>query len=109
MIDDDIAADLVRVATGEVPHLYQGACPDAVEGHDSRDPLCPACRLLIAAELEQPPPFSYDEPSPIDKSFLIHGPGDLTLEVDYDDVDHEEVLADAARVVRILNEHWPDG
>jgi hypothetical protein len=27
-------------------HIYQGLCPDAVTGEESRDPECPACRAL---------------------------------------------------------------
>lgn len=42
---------LLLVATGEVAHLFAGACPDEVEGFDSRDPECPACIVL-----EQPGP-----------------------------------------------------
>lgn len=29
-------------------HLYQGLCPDGVEGFDARDPECPTCRALVA-------------------------------------------------------------
>ena len=41
--------DLIKVATGQVRHLYNGACPDGVEGPDVRDPDCPACQVLLAA------------------------------------------------------------
>lgn len=37
---------LRMVATNEMPHLYNGLCPDAIEGHDSRDPDCPACKAI---------------------------------------------------------------
>lgn len=43
----DIAARLAKVADGSIPHIFNGMCPDAIEGHDSRDPDCPACQLLI--------------------------------------------------------------
>lgn len=43
----DPAKSLARVADGTVPHVFNGMCPDAVEGHDSRDPDCPACQALI--------------------------------------------------------------
>jgi len=43
--------------------------------------------------------------SAIDKSFNIQGP-DIRLSVDYDDVDHKEVLRLAKRIVATLNEHW---
>ena len=39
----------VRVDTGQVRHLYNGECPDEVEGPDVRDPDCPACQVLLAA------------------------------------------------------------
>ena len=28
------------------PHRMTGACPDDIAGDDSRDPECPACRLM---------------------------------------------------------------
>jgi hypothetical protein len=34
---------LVDVATDKLPHLYEGSCPDRVEGHEVRDINCPAC------------------------------------------------------------------
>lgn len=45
--------DLLRpVATGEINHRYRaGLCPDALEGHERRDPLCAACKRIKAAEL----------------------------------------------------------
>lgn len=41
--------DLIKVATGQVRHLYNGECPDEVEGPNVRDPDCPACQVLLAA------------------------------------------------------------
>ena len=41
--------DLIAVGTGAVPHRYEGLCPDDVDGHDQRDPECPACRVLMRA------------------------------------------------------------
>lgn len=40
-----------------------------------------------------------------DKTFAIEGPG-ITLLVDYDDVDHEEVEGRAQDVVHLLNKYW---
>lgn len=40
-----------QVATGEIAHLFQGSCPDEVEGFQVRDPECPACQII-----EQPVP-----------------------------------------------------
>lgn len=43
---------LRRFATGEVKHLNNGHCPDALEGHETRDPNCSVCRALIETEKE---------------------------------------------------------
>ncbi len=37
---------LVDHARGVLPHRYEGACPDSVEGPDVRDPECPVCRAI---------------------------------------------------------------
>ena len=43
---------LIAVATGKIPHNYRsGLCPDELQP-DSRDPDCPACRILIEAAAE---------------------------------------------------------
>lgn len=41
---------LVKIATGELKHVYNGQCPDAVEGPLVRDPDCPACQVLLGVE-----------------------------------------------------------
>lgn len=51
---NSIIAQLVAVANGQVKHVYNGLCPDAVEGHNTRDDECPACRALIAADNAAP-------------------------------------------------------
>ena len=38
--------ELEAVATGQVLHIWNGSCPDAIEGYNVRDPGCPACRAL---------------------------------------------------------------
>lgn len=45
-----LIAELIAVATGEIEHAGNGLCPDRIEGFDSRDPDCPACKILIEAE-----------------------------------------------------------
>ena len=41
---------LIAVATGKIPHNYRsGLCPDELQP-DSRDPDCPACKILTEAE-----------------------------------------------------------
>lgn len=47
-MDKNLIQDLVDVGSGKLAHLYQGGCPDAVEGHGVRDRGCPACKVLIA-------------------------------------------------------------
>lgn len=48
-MDNKLIAQLIEVATAKIPHVYNGMCPDAVEGHDVRDTECPACKVLLAA------------------------------------------------------------
>jgi hypothetical protein len=43
------AERLIAIGAGRIAHVNNGMCPDSVEGHDTRDPDCPACRVLIAA------------------------------------------------------------
>lgn len=52
-----------------------------------------------------PKPFTIEPHTTIDKQFAINGP-DVTLLVDYDDVDHSSVDKAVKRLVKILNEHW---
>jgi hypothetical protein len=44
------AIGLHEVAARRVHHAGLGLCPDALEGYDSRDPDCQACRALMAAD-----------------------------------------------------------
>ena len=48
--------------------------------------------------------FKIKKHSEIDKSFIIDGP--LQLEVDFDDVNHQDVDAMADVIVKILNDNW---
>lgn len=44
---------LIAVATGKIPHNYRsGLCPDELQP-DSRDPDCPACKILIYMEEQE--------------------------------------------------------
>ena len=43
------------------------------------------------------------KPNPGDKDFFILGPI-IGLSIDYDDVDHDEVMKEAKRVTDLLNE-----
>lgn len=45
-----ILGNLVKVATNEVSHAYNGQCPDGLEGFVVRDPDCPACQAILQAE-----------------------------------------------------------
>ena len=53
---EPVNARLLAVATGKIPHLYEGRCPDSVNGPESRDPDCPACQAIAAAEAQQESP-----------------------------------------------------
>lgn len=46
------AARLLHVATGKIPHLYAGLCPDSVNGPESCDPDCPACQAIALTETQ---------------------------------------------------------
>ena len=47
MIEEMDIKTLIAVATGKIPHNYRsGLCPDELQP-DSRDPDCPACKILI--------------------------------------------------------------
>jgi hypothetical protein len=50
-------ASLIDVATGKIRHDDMGGCPDELTGWDSRDPECPACRVLMSSA-----PDGSDEP-----------------------------------------------
>jgi hypothetical protein len=41
-----------------------------------------------------------------DKSIFIDGPFNLSLEIDHDDVDHDQVEKEAQALVDLLNKHW---
>lgn len=47
---EPLIRDLIDVGTGKIAHLNMGLCPDVVEGHDTRDHDCPACKILVRAE-----------------------------------------------------------
>lgn len=50
---EPVNARLLDVAMGKIPHIHAGLCPDAGSGSRSRDPECPACRAISAAEAQQ--------------------------------------------------------
>lgn len=52
--------------------------------------------------------FKIERHDTADKHFGIMGGDSITLEVDYDDVDHKEVDRWVDKIVRILNKHWSD-
>ena len=51
---DALISQLIAVATGDIPHDYNGECPDSQTGAGSRDHECPACQILIWAAQKQP-------------------------------------------------------
>jgi hypothetical protein len=42
----EILNDLASIADGRIKHVFNGSCPDEVEGHTVRDEDCPACQVL---------------------------------------------------------------
>lgn len=54
---ESLLRDLIDVGTGKIAHLNMGLCPGIVEGHDTRDDECPACKVLMqATEAATPKP-----------------------------------------------------
>lgn len=49
-IPDSVLAGLYAVSSGQVEHVFNGLCPDSVEGYEVRDDECPACIELIKAD-----------------------------------------------------------
>lgn len=62
----------------------------------------------IAEVLEEAVKFLIEPHDGADKQFQIMGPPGITLLVDYDDVDHEEVDRLAGQIAEILSRHWPE-
>ena len=50
-----LISQLIAVAIGDIPHDYNGECPDSQTGAGSRDQECPACQILLWAAQKQPP------------------------------------------------------
>lgn len=51
--------------------------------------------------------FTISEHTLVDKSFFIDGPN-ISLEVDYDDVDNNTVDITIEKIVKILNDNWKE-
>lgn len=41
-----------------------------------------------------------------DKDLIITGPTQMKIAIDFDDVDHDEVLKEADKLVTVLNKYW---
>lgn len=52
----ELIQDLVGIAVGRIVHIYNGSCPDQIEGENVRDDECPACQILmrVATEVAAP-------------------------------------------------------
>lgn len=44
---------LTAIADGRIRHVFNGSCPDPVEGPSVRDDECPACKILSALDAAQ--------------------------------------------------------
>lgn len=53
-VERNVTSVLVDHARGVLPHRYEGACPDSVEGPDARDPECPVCRAIDSVSRLRP-------------------------------------------------------
>ena len=49
---EPVNARLLDVSTGKLEHINAGLCPDSINGPDSRDPACPACRAIAEADAD---------------------------------------------------------
>lgn len=58
--EQPVNARLLDVATGKIQHRYLGLCPDSIYGTDSRDPGCPACQAITAADAAHTEPVNVD-------------------------------------------------
>lgn len=54
VVERNVTSVLVDHARGVLPHRYEGACPDSVEGPDVRDPECPVCRAIDSVSRLRP-------------------------------------------------------
>jgi len=46
----ELIQQLVDLGCGKLKHINLGLCPDAIEGHETRDEECPACQALVAGQ-----------------------------------------------------------
>lgn len=46
-----LLSDLRMIATEQIAHNYAGMCPDLLEGPSVRDASCPACQILVRADV----------------------------------------------------------
>lgn len=44
---EELVLDLEGIAVGRTAHVFNGSCPDQVEGEMVRDDECPACQILL--------------------------------------------------------------
>lgn len=51
-INRGLLVALHSLGEGRLRHVYGGMCPDGLEGHETRDPECPACQVLISVTRE---------------------------------------------------------
>jgi hypothetical protein len=47
LVPAKLVHDLEGIAVGRTAHLFNGSCPDQVEGEMVRDDECPACQVLL--------------------------------------------------------------
>lgn len=47
VVPAELVNDLEGIAVGRTAHVFNGSCPDQVEGEMVRDDECPACQILL--------------------------------------------------------------
>lgn len=50
--------------------------------------------------------WKHDSFNTCDKEIRITGPADISISIDYDDVDHPTVKREIRKLVRLLNTYW---
>jgi hypothetical protein len=47
VVPAELIQELEGIAVGRTAHVFNGSCPDQVEGEIVRDDECPACQVLL--------------------------------------------------------------
>lgn len=53
LVPAELLHDLEGIAVGRTVHVFNGSCPDQVEGEMVRDDECPACQVLLRLDVHK--------------------------------------------------------